>query len=269
MSQYGTSTDTSTVTVTNGSATIIGATSLWLANAAPTNLFVALGIAGEDVAYEIASVDDDVTIQLTAPFAGTSGGTRAYTIHRDFRPIGLPVFSRNDVAVHAILNRWSAELETIIGSGGNAVEIDDLTVLAQADLDPAADRLIIHDDSVDEAKQFLVGDLPAGTPADDSINYVKLNTDAKRLSTISRSGSFAPNQSQADANAYQDWSAGTLTVNSLAEGSSMFGVNSSGGPLPVANGSASITLGPAQVLAGEPWLLVWNSPTAVHLLTRV
>lgn len=103
MAQYG----DGTVTVTNGSATIVGDTTLWAANVVPTNYFTALGAAGEDVAYEIASVDNDTTIQLTAPFAGTTGGTRAYVIHRDFNAKGLPIFNRSDTAVHAILNRWS------------------------------------------------------------------------------------------------------------------------------------------------------------------
>lgn len=257
-----------TVTVTNGSATVTGSATAWLANASSSDRFVALGIAGEDVSYEIASVDDDETIQLTAPFAGTTGGSRSYTIHRDFFPNSIPKFNRSDAAPHAILNRMIERITELLAGGNDAEEIDDLTAIAGGDLDTANDSLIVHDASADEAKKLLLSGLPAGTPADGSITNAKLATDAKRFPLVARTGAWASSQAQADAGSFNLWSAGTLTVNTLAAGSVVMGRNTSGGTLSAANGTASINNGITSVLAGEAFMLVFEATNAASLVTK-
>lgn len=117
MSQY----TEGTVTVTNGLATVIGDLTLWLANVQPGDYFVVVGLPGEDQVYEINAIPDDTTLTLTAPFGGTTGGSRAYTIHRDFDPNGLPIFNRTDVALHSILNRWNILIQTLIGTSGAGI----------------------------------------------------------------------------------------------------------------------------------------------------
>ena len=146
-----------TVNLTNASATVTGDETLWLANAAPGNYFVATGIDAEDVVYEIASVDDNVTIQLTAPFVGTTGGARPYVIHRDFDPNGLPLMGRSDTAVHAVFNRWNVLLQQLI------------TAAAQVQLDPNTINVVERYNAVGDgvtdntaAIQQAIDDAPDG-----------------------------------------------------------------------------------------------------------
>lgn len=67
---------TGTVTVTNGSATITGAGTLWINAAVPGDIFRIPG--GPD--YEVAAVTGDGAITLTANYAGTTQAGIAYQI---------------------------------------------------------------------------------------------------------------------------------------------------------------------------------------------
>lgn len=99
MSQYR----TGTASVTNGSATVTGAGTAWLANIAAGNYFF---VPGDVVAYEVASVDSDTEITLTAPYGGVTASGVAYVLHVDFHPNGSPKLDKNDVDSWAILNTW-------------------------------------------------------------------------------------------------------------------------------------------------------------------
>ena len=57
---------TGTASVTNGSATVTGTNTLWLANVTASDSFT---IAGDGVMYDVASVDSDTQITLSAPYA--------------------------------------------------------------------------------------------------------------------------------------------------------------------------------------------------------
>lgn len=266
MSQYAPT--TATVSLTSGSAVVTGDATEFLANAAPTDLFVALGTAGEDLVYEIASVTDDLTLNLTAPFAGTTGGAKSFIIHRDFSPNGLPIFNRTDVALHAVLNRWSILIQNLIGGSGGGSEIDSLNALVLADVVAAADSLIIHDGSDDEAKKILVSEFPASALADDVVTIPSLDPTVSRGVVLARGGNWSSSQAEADAQTYNTWSAGAATLNTLAVSSKVFGRNTSAGDLNIVNGSASVANGITQVLAGEPFIFVWETATSVAVLTR-
>ena len=70
MSQY----KTGTATVTNGSATVTGTNTLWLANVTAGDSFT---VAGDAVMYDVASVDSDTQITLSVAYAGaTASGDR-------------------------------------------------------------------------------------------------------------------------------------------------------------------------------------------------
>lgn len=103
---------TGTVSITNGSATLTGASTLWttsnafsIANARVTGKLV---IAGTAPIYEISSVDSATQITLTSRYVGTtvSAGTYSYfedeyDLHADFlRPMDMQFFDTvNDIKI--------------------------------------------------------------------------------------------------------------------------------------------------------------------------
>jgi len=107
------------VTVTNGSATVTGSGTLWSTNLEAGDLFIR---QGDNVTYTIASVDDDTTLQLTAPYAGVTGSGVSYVGHRDFTPEGFPLMQDGDVETVVIYN-YAVTLMSGYGSAateGNA-----------------------------------------------------------------------------------------------------------------------------------------------------
>ena len=70
-----------TVTVTNGSAVVVGIGTLWLANISVGDRFKVKNI---DTTYEITSVDSDTQITLTVNWAGATLNTQSYNIQVDF-----------------------------------------------------------------------------------------------------------------------------------------------------------------------------------------
>lgn len=96
-----------TVTVTNGSASIVGSSTTWSTGTAPNKLIAAstspypsYSIAGVQVA--ISSVGGDLAATLTAPWQGNSGS--GYTIYPQPKKIVLSgfVFPRDDYTTQAI-----------------------------------------------------------------------------------------------------------------------------------------------------------------------
>jgi hypothetical protein len=97
MSQYR----TGLVSVTNGSQTVVGDTTLFLANVTAGDLFVPVG---DNVSYQIASITDNTHLVLSTPYAGTTGTGKLYTIARDFTPIlNLPYTQKGDIETATIL----------------------------------------------------------------------------------------------------------------------------------------------------------------------
>jgi len=90
MSQY----NAGTVAVTNGSATITGTSTSWLAN---INVGDGFTIEASGVTYDVAAVVSDTNITLSAPYAGATAANQYYAIIRDFTAVmGLPYPAQGD-----------------------------------------------------------------------------------------------------------------------------------------------------------------------------
>lgn len=109
-----------TVTVTNGSAAIVGAGTAWLANLSAGDVF---RLVDEDVAYVVAGVTDDTHLSLSAPYAGTGGGGKSYEVTRDFTPLGLPLVQRGDMSVFAVLTRAFVLIDAFLRTVGASLAI--------------------------------------------------------------------------------------------------------------------------------------------------
>ena len=106
MAQYR----TGTVSVTNGSAAVVGTGTLWAAEVEPGDLFI---IPDDGVVYEVASVTDNTHLSLSANFAGTTAAAAVYAIARDFTPIqAYPYPVKGDIETAAIVKRALEMIET-------------------------------------------------------------------------------------------------------------------------------------------------------------
>jgi len=134
MSQYR----TGTATVTNGSATVTGSGTLWLANVSANDLFVVGGVA-----YFVSGVSTNTSLTLTAPYAGTTGGGKSYVIHRDFATIlgvSVPLMQDGDLETVSVYNRMVQAMYTAYGSTPNGTAATaDVTTSAT---DTTAGRLL-------------------------------------------------------------------------------------------------------------------------------
>jgi len=99
MSQY----KTGTATVTNGSATVTGTNTLWLANVTSGDSFT---VAGDGVMYDVASVDSDTQITLSVAYAGVTASGAVYAIGTGFTvPDSFPEMSQGDIETATIFTR--------------------------------------------------------------------------------------------------------------------------------------------------------------------
>ena len=103
MSQY----KTGTVTVTNGSPTVTGTNTLWLANVTAGDSFT---IASTGVMYDVASVDSDTQVTLSVAYAGTTASGAVYAIGTGFTvPDSFPEMSQGDIETATIFYAGHAE----------------------------------------------------------------------------------------------------------------------------------------------------------------
>lgn len=99
MAQYR----TGTCTVTNGSATVTGVGTSWSTEVQAGHLFV---VQGTSVVYQVAAVNSNSQLQLSANYAGTTQGGASYVIARDFTPINnIPIINKGDLETAALLTR--------------------------------------------------------------------------------------------------------------------------------------------------------------------
>ena len=88
MSQYL----TGTASVTNGSPTVTGTNTLWLANVTASGSFT---VAGDGVMYDVASVDSDTQVTLSVNYAGATAAGAVYAIGTGFTvPDSFPEMSQ-------------------------------------------------------------------------------------------------------------------------------------------------------------------------------
>lgn len=101
---------TGTVAVTNGSAIVTGSGTLFLTNASIGDIFT---IQDEGVWYQIASVDTDLQVTLTANYAGTTDSGLGYAITSDFSPSrGYPLLNPRDVETASLVARAVQGIDT-------------------------------------------------------------------------------------------------------------------------------------------------------------
>ena len=110
MSQY----KTGTATVVNVSAVVSGIGTQLPANIQSGDSFVMTGVG---LVYDVASVDSDTQLTLTAPYGGT-GKAGAYAVQRDFTSDGIPEMAQGDVETAAIFTRAMRKLQGLLGQLG-------------------------------------------------------------------------------------------------------------------------------------------------------
>ncbi|MEA1651847.1 hypothetical protein UAJ10_22885 [Nitrospirillum sp. BR 11164] len=99
MTQY----TTGTITLTNGSATVTGMGTVWLANLAPGAL---LTVSEDDPVAVVAAVTADGSLTLETPWPGASYTNTAYEAVRDFDPsTGAPLLSHGLRNTNVVVNR--------------------------------------------------------------------------------------------------------------------------------------------------------------------
>jgi hypothetical protein len=106
MSQYSTGLSS----VTNGSPTVTGSNTLWLANVTAGDSFT---VAGDGVMYFVASVDSDTQVTLSAPYAGTTASGVVYAIGTGFTvPDSFPEMSQGDIETATIFTRAMRKIQS-------------------------------------------------------------------------------------------------------------------------------------------------------------
>jgi hypothetical protein len=130
MSQYS----TGTATVTNGSPTVTGTNTLWLAHVTAGDSFT---VAGDGVMYDVASVDSDTQVTLSVAYAGVTASGVVYAIGTGFTvPDSFPEMSQGDIETATIFTRAMRKIQgkfsSILAGGANA----NFTAMPQVGGDP-------------------------------------------------------------------------------------------------------------------------------------
>jgi len=106
MSQYSTGLSS----VTNNSPTVTGTNTLWLANVTAGDSFT---IASTGVMYNVASVDSDTQVTLSAPYAGVTASGVVYAIGTGFTvPDSFPEMSQGDIETATIFTRAMRKIQS-------------------------------------------------------------------------------------------------------------------------------------------------------------
>ena len=100
---------TGTASVTNGSATVTGSGTLWLANVSAGDSFT---IAGTGVVYDVASVNSNTSITLSVAYAGPTASGAVYAIGTGFTvPDNFPEMSQGDIETATIFTRAMRKID--------------------------------------------------------------------------------------------------------------------------------------------------------------
>lgn len=133
MSQY----KAYTVAVANGSATVTGTLTAFLANVKPGDAFL---VAGDVVTYPVAAVVDDLTLTLATPYLGADQGAAAYRITRDFTPhFNLAEISKGDADWATILNIETLRKIDVVMAGLTLGDPQQVALLPTVDAKAALD----------------------------------------------------------------------------------------------------------------------------------
>ena len=105
MSQYSTGLSSTT----NGSPTVTGTNTLWLANVTAGDSFT---VAGDGVMYDVASVDTDTQVTLSVAYAGVTASGAVYAIGTGFTvPDSFPEMSQGDIETATIFTRAMRKIQ--------------------------------------------------------------------------------------------------------------------------------------------------------------
>lgn len=168
MPQYGSGT---TVSVTNGSSTVTGTGTLFVANVTIGDIFI---VNADGVSYVVASITSDTVLVLTANYAGTTNAAAAYAITIDFTPnFALPLLKKNDIETHVLVSRALTDIDTLLSARiGNFALTGDMsvsgvfTVSTNGQIDNSLTagntRLLIFDVNSDTLKRVTVGSNDSG-----------------------------------------------------------------------------------------------------------
>ena len=131
MSQYA----EGSVDVASGSSTVNGISTAFSTNVSPGNIFV---VDGDAVYYKIASAPDATTLQLVAPYGGTTKTGVQYAIYDDFTPqYSIPLLSPGDLESWVAFNEMALIVDRELalgggGGGGGAGQLVDLSDVSSA-----------------------------------------------------------------------------------------------------------------------------------------
>ena len=99
---------TGTIDLENGSATVTGVDTQF-SEASVGNLLI---VVGDVVSYEIASIESDTELSLTAPYGGETIESADYVIHQTFTPnFEFPYPERGDIETATIVKRAIKEID--------------------------------------------------------------------------------------------------------------------------------------------------------------
>ncbi len=103
---------TGTISVTNGSQTVTGSGTSWLANVAAGDW---LFVGGDGTSYEVGSVGSDTGITLTANYAGTTASGKSYGIGNvATSPDNILLMSTGDIETPAIFSRAMQAIQSTL-----------------------------------------------------------------------------------------------------------------------------------------------------------
>jgi hypothetical protein len=116
------------VTLTNGSATVVGTNTTWLSEVESGDAFT---VTGSGVFYDVASVQSDTDLTLSTPYSGASVTDTTYTIARDFTPLNNIVEMRKgDIETAAIFTRAMRRIDQLLSLNQDAGAITSAGIYA-------------------------------------------------------------------------------------------------------------------------------------------
>ena len=197
-----------TANVTNGSATVTGTNTLWLANVTASDSFT---VAGDGVMYDVASVDSDTQITLSVAYAGVTASGVVYAIGTGFTvPDSFPEMSQGDIetatiftrAMRKIQGKFSAIVSDISGKADQATtytetEVDSLLDDKAAIAGQVFTGEIIYNGAGGNATNTSYG--PSALSSNvNGVKVVAIGRSALRYSTTAESGTSVGNYSLGD-----------------------------------------------------------------------
>jgi hypothetical protein len=183
MGQY----TTGTVTVTNGDATVTGVDTLFLTEVTIGDIFT---VVDDNVFYEVASITNDLNLELSANYAGVTGGTKAYAITRDFTsPDNFPYAEKGDIETVAVIKRAILDIQTRF-------------LLAKVLAKTATGSLVASESKINLTNEGAGGDIDLDLPsAVAGLEYTGMVQEANELKFTAGSGDTIRNAGSVSASA--------------------------------------------------------------------